>query len=187
MNLRRTLSALFVFGIFADLLAAPGAQTNSHPFACTDYSQGKVFLVSAEGKVEWDYPAASCNDLWVLPNGNLLVNTGHGVLVSCGDQPGGSRVFEVDEVGNVVWQVQGDELPGVSLKFIAGLQRLPNGNTVICNWLGHGHLGQAPHLLEVTPDKRVVWSFADHVTMKTISSVQLLDVAGDVTRSEILH
>ena len=44
-------------------------------------------------------------------------------------------------------QVQGDELPGVSLKFVAGLQRLPNGNTVVCNWLGHGNLGKAPHLV----------------------------------------
>ena len=53
-----------------------------------------------------------------------------------------------------VWQVQGDELPGISLKFIAGIQRLPNGNTVICNWLGHGQFGKAPHLVEITPGKQ---------------------------------
>ena len=34
--------------------------------------QGKVFIVTAEGKVEWEYDAKNCNDLWVLPNGNLL-------------------------------------------------------------------------------------------------------------------
>ena len=276
-----------------------------HPFACTDYTQGKVFVVSAAGKVEWEFAAETCNDLWVLPNGNLLFNTGHGVrevtrekkvvfdyqskseiyacqrlangntfigecnagrllevepsgritkelrllpegqdgghayirnarqlanghylvshygegvvreyaadgkvlrtipaaggphsaarlpngntLIACGDQQGGPRVFEVDPAGKTVWQVQGDELPGISLKFIAGLQRLPNGNTVICNWLGHGQFGKAPHLIEITPDKHVVWSFADHQTMKTISSVQLLDVKGNVTRGEILH
>jgi hypothetical protein len=70
---------------------------------------------------------------------------------------------------------------------MTGLQRLPNGNTVMSNWLGHGKLGTAPHLIEVTPDKKVVWSFADHKTMKTISSVQLLDVPGDVTKGEIRH
>lgn len=279
---------------------SPAADTpaKGHPFACTDYTQGKVFLVSAEGKAEWDYPAANCNDLWVLPNGNLLFNTGHGVrevnrnkevvfdyqskseiyacqrltngntfigecnsgrllevepggriakevrllpegkdgghaymrnarrlpnghylvahygggvvreydadgrtvltipaaggphsvarlpdgntLVTCGDQAGGSRVFEADPAGKTVWEVKGDELPGISLKFIAGVQRLPNGNTVICNWLGHGQFGKAPHLIEITRDKRVVWSFADHATMKTISSVQLLDLPGAV-------
>jgi hypothetical protein len=284
---------------------AADSPTNRHPFACTDYTAGKVFLVSAEGKAEWEYPAANCNDLWVLPNGNLLFNTGHGVrevtrqkqvvfdyqskseiyacqrltngntfigecnagrllevepsgrvakeirllpegkdgghaymrnarrlanghylvahygegvvreydadgkvlrsipaaggphsvvrlpngntLITCGDQKGGSRVFEADAEGKTVWQVQGEELPGISLKFIAGVQRLPNGNTVICNWLGHGQFGKAPHLIEITPDKRVVWTFADHETMRTISSLQLLDVKGNAVRGEILH
>ena len=89
-------------------------------------------------------------------------------------------MFEVDKAGKTVWQVQGGDLPGISLKFMAGFQRLPNGNTVMANWLGHGQFGKAPHLIEITPDKRVVWTFADHQTMRTISSVQLLDVKGDV-------
>ena len=290
------------------LMTPPVSAANSpttHSFACTDYSAGKVFLVSGEGKIEWEYPAASCNDLWVLPNGNLLFNTGRGVrevtrdkktvfdyqskgevfacqrltngntfigecslgrllevepsgriakeirllpagkdgghgymrnarrladghylvahygdqvvreydaegkvvrsipapggphsavrltnghtLISCADRPGGSRVFEADAEGKTVWEVTSDELPGISLKFIAGVQRLPNGNTVLCNWLGHGQFGKAPHLIEVTPEKHVVWTFADHVNLKTVSSVQLLDVPGDVTRGEIQH
>jgi len=50
--------------------AAPAGQASGHPFACTDYSQGKVFLVGADGTVLWEYQSAGCNDLWVLPNGN---------------------------------------------------------------------------------------------------------------------
>ncbi len=284
----------------------PVQQGQGHPFACTDYTQGKVFLVSARGKVQWEYPAPNCNDIWLLPNGNLLFNTGHGVrevtrdkkivfdyqskseiyacqrlpngntflgecnagrllevapsgkivkevrllpegkngghaymrnarrladghylvahsgmqvvreydgegkvvreipasggphsairlpngntLIACGDSgKQGHRVFEVDPSGKTVWQVAGDELPGISLKFMAGLQRLPNGNTVMSNWLGHGQFGKAPHLIEVTPDKKVVWTFFDHKTMRTVSSIQRLDVPGDVTRGEILH
>ena len=280
---------------------------HAHPFACTDYSQGKVFVVSAEGKVEWEYAAANCNDLWVLPNGNLLFNTGHGVrevtragkvvfdyqskseiyacqrlpdgntfvgecnsgrllvidpkggivkdlrllpegtdgghtymrnarrlangnflvchyggqevreydpqgkvvrtipapggphsavrlangntLVACGDMKCGTgpRVFEVDAGGKTVWEVRDGELPGIRFAFMTGVQRLPNGNTVISNWLGHGRFGTAPHLIEVTPEKKVEWTFADHRSMKTISSVQLLDVSGDVTKGEICH
>jgi hypothetical protein len=274
----------------------PASQTNSHLFACTDYSQGKVFIIARDGKVAWEYQTASCNDLWVLPNGNLLFNTGHGVkevsrdkrvvfdyqseseiyacqrlangntfigecnrgrllevepsghiakeirllpegrdgghlymrnarrlenghylvahygeqvvreydadgkivlsipaaggphsvarlagghtLISCGDRPGGSRLFEVDQAGRTVWQVQAGDLPGVGLKFVAGFQRLANGNTVIANWLGHGQFGRAPHLIEITPDKQVVWTYADHKTMRTVSSVQLLDAEG---------
>jgi hypothetical protein len=89
-------------------------------------------------------------------------------------------VFEVDSAGKTVWQVAGDELPGISLKFMAGLERLPNGNTVMCNWLGHDNFGKAPHVIEITRDKKVVWTFADHQTMRTISSIVLLDAPGDV-------
>jgi outer membrane protein assembly factor BamB len=46
---------------------------------CTDYTQGKVFIVDASGKAVWSYDAPNANDVWVLPNGNLLFNTGHGV------------------------------------------------------------------------------------------------------------
>jgi hypothetical protein len=37
--------------------AAPklGPQTNAHAFACTDYTQGKVFIVAPDGKIEWEY------------------------------------------------------------------------------------------------------------------------------------
>ncbi len=286
--------------------AAPVQQGTSHPFACGDYSNGKVLLVSADGKVEWEYPAPNCNDLWLLPNGNLLFVTGHGVkevdrqkriifsyeskseiyacqrladgntfigecnagrlievdpqgkvvkqirllpegtdgghaymrnarrldnghylvahyglnvvreydsvgklvseiqspggphsairlpngntLVACGDgnnEP--AHVFEADPQGKSVWQVTSEDLPGIRLAFMTGLQRLPNGNTVMTNWLGHNRLGTAPQIIEVTPQKKVVWTFADHDTMKTIATIQLLDVPGDVTRGEILH
>ena len=73
----------------------------------------------------------------------------------------------------------GEELPGIGLKLMAGVYRLPNGNTATSNGAGHGQFGKAPHHIEVTRDKRVVWTFADHETMKTISSVEVLDVAGD--------
>ena len=282
------------------------ALAEGHRFACADYIQGKVFVVSADGKVEWEHPAPSCNELWVLPSGNLLFTTGHGVkevtrekkvvfsyeskseiyacqrmangntfigessagrllevepsgtiakeirllpegkdgghlymrnarrlanghylvahygeqivreydgdgkalrtiparggphsvvrlpnghtLIACGDAvENGARVFEVDGDNQTVWEIKSGDLPGISLKFMTGMQRLPNGNTVISNWQGHGHLGSGPHLIEVTPGKKVVWTFADHTTMKTVSSVQLLDLPGDATRGEVWH
>jgi len=306
-----TASLLVLFG-FVDIAVAQGSavpkptpQTSTHAFACTDYTQGKVFIVAADGKIEWEYQTTSCNDLWVLPSGNLLFNTGHGVkevtrekqvvfdyqsksetyacqrltngntfvgecnsgrllevepsgriakevrllpegkdgghlymrnarrladghylvthygeqvvreydsegkvvleipaaggphsaarlpngntVITCGDLPGGARVFEVDKAGKTVWQVQGDELPGISLKFIAGFHRLPNGHTIIANWLGHGQFGKAPHVIEITPDKRVAWTSANHEKMRTVSSVQVLNVKGDVLRGEIWH
>jgi hypothetical protein len=57
----------------------------------------------------------------------------------------------------------------------------------MANWLGHGQFGKAPHVIEVTPDKKVVWTFSDHQTMKTISTIQLLDVPGDAAHGKIWH
>lgn len=91
-----------------------------HPFACTDYTRGKVYIVSAQGQVQWEYQTGSCDDLWVLPNGNLLFNT---------------------------------------------------------------HFGVA----EVRRAKKVVWTFADHKAMSTVSSLQVLDVPGDPLKGEVLH
>ncbi len=268
-----------------------------HRFACTDYSGKKAFIVNEAGRVEWEYEAGSCNDLWVLPNGNLLFNTGHGVkevtrekqvvfeyrsegevyacqrlpngntfvgectfgrlleikpdgtiektinllpkgakgshayirnarvlkngnflvchygeglvkeydpegkvirefsapsgphsaarlpngntLISEGDRTKEPRIREVNPSGNTVWSVGKNDLPGIELKFMAGFQRLANGNTVMSNWVGHGQFGKAPHLIEVTRDKQVVWTFQDHKTMRTVSSVCILDQAGD--------
>jgi hypothetical protein len=298
---RRSASELFlgllliagIAGAQPSVTPSSSPATYSHSFAGADYSQGKIFLISRDGKVEWEYETTSCNDLSVLPNGNFLFNTGHGVrevtrdkrvvfdyqstsevyacqrltngltfvgecnrgrlleiepsgriakeirllpegkdgghlymrnarrldnghylvthygdqvvreydtdgkvvlsipavggphsvarlpnghtMISCGDMPGGSRIFEVDLAGKTVWQLQADDVPAANMKFVAGFQRLPNGNTVICNWLGHGHFGQGPHLIEITPDKRVVWTFADHRNLRSIASVQLID------------
>ena len=135
----------------------------------------------AQGQTVWSVPApGGPHSVVRLPNGNTLI--------ACGDmKPGGPQVFEVDAAGQTVWQVKDGDLSGIRLAFMSGLQRLPNGNTLLSNWLGHGRFGTAPHLLEVSPDKQVRWTFADHQTMKTISSVLRLDVPGDATKGELLH
>ena len=65
-------------------LAALGlcAGAPSHRFVCTDYTQGKVFVVAENGQAEWSYDAPDANDIWLLPNGNLLFDTGHLVFAT---------------------------------------------------------------------------------------------------------
>ena len=153
--------------------------TNNH-YLVTHYGDQVVREYRPDGSRLLDIPAAGG------PHSAVRLANGH-TLISCGDLPGGSRVFEADANGRVVWQVQGNDLPGFSLKFVAGLHRLPNGNTVIANWLGHGQFGKAPHLIEITPDRRVAWTFNDHEHLRTVSSVQLLDVPGDAVRGDLAH
>jgi hypothetical protein len=70
---------------------------------------------------------------------------------------------------------------------MTGLQRLPNGNTVMTNWLGHNQFGKAPHAIEVTRDKKVVWTYNDSSFIQTMSSIQLIDKEFDPKNSVILH
>lgn len=137
--------------------------------------EGKIVELDAEGKVlrEQNVPGDP-HEAIVLKNGNWLV--------TCGD---GHQVVEVNPAGEVVWTLQENDLPNNPLRLMAGAQRLPNGNTVICNYLGHGHLGENPQVYEVTPDKKLVWSFGDHANFKTINQIQILDTPVDVLHGEI--
>ncbi len=112
----------------------------------------------------------------LLPNGHLLLALGEG-----------HKVQELDAALKVVWEIGENDVPGNPLRLMTGFQRLPNGNTIYCNYLGHGHLGEQPVFFELDPAGKVVWSFADHEHFKTVNQIQVLDVPGDPSRGEILR
>jgi hypothetical protein len=135
----------------------------------------KVVELDADGKILREIKApGDVHEAVSLPDGHLLI--------TCGD---GHKVIEIDAAEKIVWELNENDLPGNPLRLMAGCQRLPNGNTVFVNYLGHGHAGEQAHLLEVTRDKKVVWAFDDRVNFKALSQVQLLDIPGDVTKGEI--
>jgi outer membrane protein assembly factor BamB len=112
-------------------------------------ADSKVVEVDPTGKVVWEVATkGEAYSAIRLKNGNTLIGNGYA-----------HRVFEVDKDGKEVWSIGESELPGIKLGYVAQLQRLPNGNTVITNC----HAGPAnPQLIEVDQDKKVVWSFRDH-------------------------
>ncbi len=71
----------------------------------------------------------------------------------------GNRVVEFDPQGRVVWELKNDDVQGI-VKDTCGVQRLPNGNTVVTNY------GQrekdAVKIFEVTPSKKIVWIYKGH-------------------------
>jgi len=136
--------------------------------------------VDGDGKTVWEVPAPSGpHSVARLPNGNTLIATG--------DLTKDPRLIEVDATGKVVWEVSNRDLPGAPLRFLTGFHRLPNGHTLVSNWLGHGELGKAPHLLEITPDKKVVWIYENHKDFRTIASVVVLDAEGKAPPADIVH
>jgi hypothetical protein len=82
-----------------------------------------------------------------LANGNTLIGCTRGNLV-----------IEVDPVGKTVWSLTNEDLSDRPIKDACGVQRLPNGNTVITSYAARG--GEIK-LLEVTPEKKLVWVHRD--------------------------
>lgn len=97
-------------------------------FAGADYSQGIVFVMEND-RIVWRHEAPESNDIWALPNGNLLFSVGKGVL-------------EMTRQNDTVFYYA-SESP------VFACQRLKNGNTFIgeCN---------AGRLLEVSPQGKIV-------------------------------
>lgn len=77
------IAVLAAVGATALLKDAPAAKKPPPPlkdplltlnkaFACTDYGGNKVCLVDKTGKITWQISAARPQDVWILPNGNIL-------------------------------------------------------------------------------------------------------------------
>lgn len=116
-----------------------------------------------EGKVVWEaktphWPFTAIR----LPDGNTLIGCTLGNLV-----------IEVDPKGKEVWRVTNDDLPGKPINDACGVQRLANGNTVITSH--HAKAGEIK-LLEITRDKKIVWTHKDD-RRGGIHHFQILDKA----------
>jgi hypothetical protein len=116
------------------------------------------------GRVVWEVKTPHMPFTAVrLPDGHTLIGCTLGNLV-----------IEVDKAGTEVWRVTNDDLPGKPINDACGVQRLAGGNTVITSH--HATAGQVK-LLEVTRDKKVVWTYTDD-RKAGIHHFQILDADG---------
>jgi len=100
----------------------------------------------------------------------IRLENGH-TLIGC---TLGNLVIEVDAQGKTVWQLSNADLPDKPINDACGIQRLPNGNTVITS---HHATANQVKLLEVTPDKKIVWTYTDGRNAG-IHHFQVLDTNG---------
>lgn len=97
-----------------------------------------------------------------LENGNLLISGGDGHFFA-----------EIDRnSGNILKKTDANSVKNARMEFVAQIKRLPNGNTLVCDWLGHGkEASETPQLFEVDPENHIVWSFENKTEVKYISAV----------------
>jgi len=126
--------------------------------------EGAVREVDVTGRVVWEYTGVeNAGDAQRLPNGNTLI--------SCGTQ---KRVIEVTPDKQIAWQFTAADAPELHLTWASSIQPLPNGNLIIGNFL-RGQEGKGAHAFEVTRDKRVVWKWADHQLIPSLTTVRVVD------------
>jgi hypothetical protein len=131
---------------------------------------GKVREYDAAGNIVWEHTVGSAVYSAVrLPGGNTLIGTGNG-----------HSVLEVSADHQVVWSVTANELAGITLAWVTQVARRGNGNTIIVN----RHAGpDNPQILEVTPDKKVVWTFKNFEAFgNSLPVAQVLDLEGPTAR-----
>jgi hypothetical protein len=149
-------------------------KTNQGTYLVTYLQLNQAMEFDAGGKLLVTYPCGSFVAVR-LPDAHTLI--------ACGDA---HRVIEVDAANQIVWEVDENDVPGNKLGFAAGLQRLPNGNTLICNWPGHFAVDpHQPQAFELTRDKKVVWEL-NQPELGWVSNAELVDrgnqVGGTVLR-----
>jgi len=116
-------------------------------FALKEYEPDTAKVVATfptddRGRAKRDWPFTAIR----LTNGNTLIGCTNG-----------NRIIEVDGKGKIVWSVTNQDIGENLFDDACGVQRLPNGNTVITSYHAKG---DAVKLFEVTRDKKVVWRYS---------------------------
>jgi hypothetical protein len=130
----------------------------------------KVVEYDSNGNELWSFPAPNAWGVSQLANGNVLITDRMGVR-------------EVTRRGDSVWSWSPADAPGYKFSSLQQAWRLPNGNTVINNWVNEWSKSAPPvastvQAIEVTPAKEVVWALREWtapVNLGPATTIQFLD------------
>ncbi|MEK7953975.1 hypothetical protein [Luteolibacter soli] len=130
-------------------------------------SLDRVVEFDKDFKEIWRYDIAKPWAAVRLKNGNTLITNEKDSLTR-----------EVNAKKETVWEFDcAKDLPA-EYQFTSAPQtctRLANGNTIFTS---RGQNGKGPQLIEVTPDKKVVWVLQDWKTLGDATAVQILNDPG---------
>ena len=105
-----------------------------------DRKSGRIAWSYGPGELDWPHMPT------MLENGNILI-------FDNGVHRNYSRIVEIEPTtGTIAWEYKADPPESFYSKWRGSNQRLPNGNTFICE----SERGRA---FEVTPDGEIVWEF----------------------------
>ena len=113
---------------------------NVNQIAVLDQDTMEILWAWGEGHLQWPHHPT------MQPDGNILI-------FDNGTMRGATRVIEFDPItGAIEWQYAGDPPGSFFTPTRGSAQRLPNGNTLICE-------GDKGRCFEITRDGEVVWEW----------------------------
>ena len=129
-------------------------------------TNGVVIEYDKDFNEVWSYKIRSPWAAIRLKNGNTLIT-----------DEGDKLTREVNPQGETVWEYSITNMPPEYAMHVApqSCTRLANGNTIFCS---REKGGNGPQLVEVTPDKQIVWVLQDWKDLGPATAVQVLDDPG---------
>jgi hypothetical protein len=131
-----------------------------------------VYQLNKQGQILWQgFMGAGTKGyaVWWRDGGGMYGTTG---------EP--ATVVELDKDGKIVATVGGrTAFPELNLDFFSGFVRMPNGNYIVANWLGHlGSPGaNTAEIIEFQPDKAdpnkstAIWTWGNQTLARQITNV----------------
>ena len=133
---------------------------NGNYLVCQE-EDGLVVEYRPDGEIASSIKSSGkCFEAIRLKNGHTLVSDGPACSIT-----------EFDKKGKEIWKISRADFPEIKMNWLTGIEELPNGNILVCNWLGHGRYGEGIPIFEVTKDKKIAWYFTDNVNTGSISNV----------------
>ena len=132
----------------------------------------KVVEYDYDGNELWSFPANVPWGVTPLPNGNVLVTDREGVR-------------EVTRRGDATWTFRPSDTPAYAFTSLQQAWRLPDGNTVVNNWINEWtktpeNEPGSVQAIEVTPAKQVAWvlqSWSPPADLGPATTIQFLDAS----------
>jgi hypothetical protein len=130
---------------------------------------GQVYAITLGCEQEWSASFPDANSKAYL----VLARPGGGAFAATGS-PG--SVVEFDAAGQVVNEVGGvDQFPGL-IDFSSGFSLTDQNNVLVTSWWGHvvPPPQEGPHLIELTPDNELVWTWGTQTEASQATNVLLI-------------